>query len=80
MKNQPPYIGWNMHEVLKLLLQRDARGNVNVRQLRHKEKNVTHKETEAFKFSKWNDLTRDVQSFLDTDVVRVGFHHRKNTK
>lgn len=56
---------------IETCFQRDVRGNVNVRQLRHKEKNVVHKETETFAFSTCRDLTRDVRSLFNTRVVRV---------
>ena len=52
-------------------MQRNAQGQVNVRQMRHKEKMVTHKETETFKFSKWKDISRDVKGFRTASVVRV---------
>lgn len=52
-------------------LQRDFKGRVNIRHLRHKEKVVTHREAEAFRFDKWKDLSRDINGCLQSAVVRV---------
>lgn len=53
-------------------LQRDAKGQVNVRQLRQKEKLITHRKTEALKFKRWRDVTFDMKNYCATSVVKVG--------
>lgn len=44
-------------------------------QIRYKEKVLTYRESEALKFNRWKDITRDIKGFFSKDIVRVSYHY-----
>ena len=60
------------HEIRTLSrLQQSSKGQVIVEQNRHREKIVTHRESEEFQFNNWRDVSRESGPPRNASVVRV---------